>query len=65
MTGILQGCLLAMGITFELRARRRNVAGDGGVVDSGYGHDGEANGTVHEHTREENHERTALLGNER
>ena len=66
VTGILQGCLLVMGITFELRARRGRMAGDGRVNDDGDGHAGEANGIAHRHvSREENQERTALLGNER
>lgn len=65
VTGILQGCLLVMGITFELRARRRKAAGDGVVIDNGHGHNSEANGIAHGHSREDNHERTALLRNER
>ena len=66
VTGILQGCLLVMGITFELRARRKAKAGEEDVDGDGDGHAGEANGNAHEHgNREEDHERTGLLGNER
>ena len=57
MTGVLQGCLLVMGITFELRARRKGKAGEGDV---------NGDGIAPEHgSREEDHERTGLLGNER
>lgn len=66
MTGVLQGCLLAMGITFELRARRKGIAGEGGVNADSNGHADEANGSAQEHVNgEEDHERTGLLRNER
>ncbi len=66
VTGVLQGCLLVMGITFELRDRRKKVAGEGGVNGDRDEHAGEANGISHEHVHdEEDHERTGLLGNER
>lgn len=66
MTGILQGCLLVMGITFELRARRKKMAGDGDGNGDGNGHAHGANGNTHGHvTGEEDHERTVLLGSER
>ena len=53
MTGILQGCLLAMGITFELRkARERRSQGEAP----------EENGDIRE---EDDDERTRLLDNER
>ena len=51
--GILQGCLLVMGITFELRARRKRLAEER----RGNGHADDFNG--------EDHERTGLLENER
>lgn len=66
MTGVLQGCLLVMGITFELRARRERVADAGGMNPDGSGHADEVNGSAHGHiNREEDHERTGLIGNER
>ena len=66
VTGVLQGCLLVMGITFELRDRRKKVAGEGGVNGDSDEHAGEANGISHEHVHdEEDHERTSLLGRER
>lgn len=56
MTGFLQGCLLVMGITFELRARKRRQREEAvGETDS--------EGNVFA-TREDN-ERTRLLDNER
>ena len=66
MTGFLQGCLLVMGITFELRARRKRKAGKVGVNGDRDGRTDEANGVAHEHVSgEEDDERTGLLGNER
>lgn len=66
VTGLLQGCLLAMGIAFELRARRKRTAGDGGANGDSNGNADEANGNAHGHvTGEGDHERTVLLGNER
>ena len=62
MTGVLQGCLLVMGITFELRARTKKMAADGG----GNEHADEANRIAHGHVNgDEDHERTSLLGHER
>lgn len=52
MTGVLQGCLLVMGITFEIRERRRKAR------ERDLGVDGHGDGEM-------NDERTALLGNER
>lgn len=55
-----------MGITFELRARRKGIAGEGGVNADSNGHADEANGSAQEHVNgEEDHERTGLLRNER
>lgn len=56
VTGILQGCLLCMGITFEIRARSRRqrteVAGETGSEANGFaGH--------------EDNEQTRLLDSER
>lgn len=66
MTGVLQGCLLVMGITFELRARRNKTAGEEGVSGDGNGHVDEANGTAWGNGNgEQDHERTGLLANER
>ena len=66
MTGILQGCLLAMGVTFELRARKKGMSGKGGVNGMNNGHTDEINANAHEHINgEEDHEGTGLLGNER
>ena len=65
MTGVLQGCLLVMGITFELRARRKGTVGGGANGDDDE-HTGEANGISHRHVNgEEDHEQTGLLENER
>ena len=59
VTGLLQGCLLIMGITFEFRARRRSK-GHEENLDRGFnGHDANNEGVV------EDHERTLLLDNER
>ena len=66
VTGVLQGCLLVMGITFELRTRRKGMAGEGGANGDGNGHADEANGNARGHISEdEDHERTTLLGNQR
>lgn len=66
MTGVLQGCLLVMGITFELRARRNGMAEDRGANGDCNGHADEANGNAPVHVDgDEDHERTSLLGNER
>lgn len=55
-----------MGITFELRARRNKTAGEEGVSGDGNGHADEANGNAQGHVnREQDHERTGLLANER
>lgn len=66
VTGVLQGCLLVMGTTFELRARRKGIAREEGVDGNGNEHVHEANGDAHRLVNgEEDHERTGLLGNER
>lgn len=57
VTGFLQGALLAMGITFELRERRRRKEGNG---TTGHGHE-EQNGLV----EDDDNDTTTLLGNER
>ena len=65
MTGVLQGCLLVMGITFELRSRKKGASPErrGHGDDDGYA--GEATGIAHGHvSREEDDERTRLLENE-
>ena len=55
-----------MGITFELRARRKKTAGEEGVSGDGNGHVDEANGNTWANVNEEqDHERTGLLANER
>ena len=67
MTGVLQGCLLVMGITFELRSRKKGAGPEGRGHGDGDddGHAGEATGIAHRHvSREEDHERTRLLENE-
>ena len=66
VTGILQGCLLAMGVTFELRARKKGMSGKGDVNGMNNGYTDEINANAHEHINgEEDHEGTGLLGNER
>lgn len=55
MTGFLQGCLLAMGISFEIRERRKRK-------ELGTTVDGTING--HAESQEEVDERTTLLGSE-
>ena len=66
VTGVLQGCLLVMGITFELKARRKGPVGEGGANGDSDEHAGEVNGISHRHINgEEDHEQTGLLGNER
>ena len=65
MTGVLQGCLLVMGITFELRSRKKRTASDESGHNDGDGHAGDATSIAHMHvSREEDHERTRLLENE-
>ena len=55
-----------MGVTFELRARRKGMTREGGVNGNNDGHADEANANVHGHINgEEDHERTGLLENER
>ena len=51
-----------MGIVFEMRVRRKRVVGEGSINGDANGHADEANGNINE---EEDHERTALLANER
>ena len=53
VTGVLQGSLLVMGVTFEMRERRRRI--EEGVL--------EGNGHAPEGERDD--ERTGLIGNER
>lgn len=66
VTGVLQGCLLVMGITFELRARKKGKSGLGVAAGGSSDHADQANGNGHSHIdRDEDHERTGLLGNER
>ncbi|KAF6229026.1 hypothetical protein HO133_007140 [Letharia lupina] len=66
VTGVLQGCLLVMGITFELRARKKGKAGLGGVAGDSNEHANQMNGNGHGYADgDEDHERTGLLGNER
>lgn len=56
VTGVLQGCLLVMGITFEVRKwKKRKQEGEGG----------EENGHGNGSAEDEDHERTRLLDNER
>jgi hypothetical protein len=56
VTGVLQGCLLVMGITFEVRKwEKRKQQGEGG----------EENGHGNSPAEDEDHERTTLLDNER
>jgi len=56
VTGVLQGCLLAMAITFEVRERRRRNR-DGGV--------GDTSGAGNSSAGHEDNERTRLLDSER
>ena len=66
MTGVLQGCLLVMGITFEWRAQRKRPAKDGDVDGNGNEHADEVDGGLNGHANgEQDDERTALLGNGR
>ena len=66
VTGVLQGCLLVMGITFELRSRKKVAVPNGRGLGDDDGHAGEATGIAHRHvSREDDHERTHLLENER
>ena len=53
VTGVLQGCLLAMGITFEIRERRKRKA------------QGEARERSRVASEDDDDERTRLLDNER
>ncbi len=55
VTGVLQGCLLAMGITFELRERRRRKAQG----------EARAGNRVANEDDDDDDERTRLLDNER
>ena len=65
MTGVLQGCLLVMGITFELRSRKKGAGPEGRGHGDEDGHAGEATGIAHRRaSREDDHERTRLLENE-
>ena len=65
MTGVLQGCLLVMGITFELRSRKKGTAPESRGHGDDDGHAGEVTGIANGHvSREEDHERTRLLENE-
>ncbi|CAD6564020.1 MAG: hypothetical protein ASARMPRED_002650 [Alectoria sarmentosa] len=66
VTGVLQGCLLVMGITFELKTRKKEKARLEGAASGYNGHTDEANGNGLSHVDDdEDHERTGLLGNER
>ena len=66
MTGVLQGCLLVMGITFELRSRKNGAAPEERGHGDDNGHTGEVTDIAHRHvSREEDNERTRLLENER
>ena len=66
MTGVLQGCLLVMGIIFELRSRKKGAVPEGRGHGDDDRHAGEATDISHRHvSREEDHERTRLLENER
>lgn len=66
VTGVLQGCLLVMGITFELRARKKGKLGLGVAAGDSNEHADQANGNEHGRVDcDEDHERTALLENER
>ena len=66
VTGVLQGCLLVMGIIFELKARRKSAAGEGRVNDNDDRDAAVANGIPSDHVNgEEDHERTELLRHER
>lgn len=66
VTGVLQGCLLVMGIVFESRARRDGMGAEEGVIGNGNRHVDEADGDPQGHVNgEQDHERTGLLANER
>lgn len=55
-----------MGITFELRARKKGKIGLEGAAGDSNEHADQANGNGHGHVDgDEDHERTGLLGNER
>ena len=58
VTGVLQGCLLGMGITFEVREWRKKKRGEDGGHENGHA-------GVDDDPGSEDHERTALLDNER
>lgn len=58
VTGVLQGCLLVMGIIFEVRERRKRRSHE-------YGTHGEINGQLAGDVGSGDHERTSLLDNER
>ena len=65
MTGVLQGCLLVMGIIFELRSRNQGAAPEGRGHGDNDGHTGEVTVIAHRNIgREEDSERTRLLENE-
>ena len=63
MTGVLQGCLLAMGITFEVRERRRRKMEGGGGGEDGDGDGANGHAVVGENGTGEADERTRLLDN--
>ena len=55
-----------MGITFELRSRKKGPGPEGRGHGDEDGHAGEATGIAHRRaSREDDHERTRLLENER
>lgn len=58
VTGVLQGCLLGMAITFELKERRNRKNAEEGANPS-------ANGRLEVENGTEDDEGTTLLGNER
>ena len=58
VTGVLQGCLLGMAITFEVRKWRKKTRAEGEMDESADGHPGPEDGN-------EDDERTSLLTNER
>lgn len=58
VTGVLQGCLLVMGIMFEIREWRNRKSGGNGEREAINGHAADENAN-------EDDERTVLLENER
>lgn len=62
VTGILQGCLLVMAITFEIRKRLEKKHGQEASDNSRDAHVGAVDGYQ---DRDGDHEQTALIANER